>query len=57
MLPDRQKCLESIHSLQNVVCTNYRELTEQEVTLEEKVCKHKVKVVPLTYFFHISAML
>ncbi|XP_074546665.1 dynein heavy chain domain-containing protein 1 [Halichoeres trimaculatus] len=37
MLPDRQKCLESIHSLQNVVCMNYRELTEQEVALEKKV--------------------
>ncbi|XP_044043043.1 dynein heavy chain domain-containing protein 1 isoform X2 [Siniperca chuatsi] len=37
MLTDKQKCLEYIHSLQNTICMNYRKMTEQEVTLEEKM--------------------
>lgn len=40
-LSDTQERLEYIHSLQDTICMNYREMTEQEVTLEEKVCRHK----------------
>lgn len=38
---DMQKRLEYVHSLQNTVRMNYRQMTEQELTLEEKVCRHK----------------
>ncbi|XP_034543495.1 dynein heavy chain domain-containing protein 1 [Notolabrus celidotus] len=37
LLADSQKRLEYIHTLQNTLCMNYREMTEQEVTLEQKV--------------------
>ena len=41
MLADTQKRLEYIHSLQDIICMNYRKMTEQELTLEQKVCRHK----------------
>lgn len=41
MLADMQERLEYIHSLQNTVCMNYREMTEQELTLKDKVCRDK----------------
>ncbi|KAM9363159.1 dynein heavy chain domain-containing protein 1 [Symphorus nematophorus] len=37
MLADTQKRLEYIHSLQDTLCMNVRKMTEQEVTLEEKM--------------------
>lgn len=41
LLADTQKRLEYIHSLQDIICMNYRKMTEQELTLEQKVCRHK----------------
>lgn len=38
MVPDMQTRLEYIHSLQDVVCRYYREMTEQEQIVEDKVC-------------------
>ncbi|XP_042341799.1 dynein heavy chain domain-containing protein 1 [Plectropomus leopardus] len=37
MLTDMPKRFQYIHSLQNIICANYRKMTEQEVTLEEKM--------------------
>ncbi|XP_030593777.1 dynein heavy chain domain-containing protein 1 isoform X2 [Archocentrus centrarchus] len=37
VLPDLQKRLEYIHSLQNTICMNCRAMTQDEVTLEEKM--------------------
>ncbi|XP_065818747.1 dynein heavy chain domain-containing protein 1-like [Labrus bergylta] len=37
MLADTQKRMEYIHSLQDTVCMNFRKMTDQEVTLEEKM--------------------
>ncbi|XP_026158699.1 dynein heavy chain domain-containing protein 1 isoform X2 [Mastacembelus armatus] len=37
MFEDTQKQLDYIHSLQNIVCINYRTMTEQELALEEKM--------------------
>ncbi|XP_070683759.1 dynein heavy chain domain-containing protein 1 [Pempheris klunzingeri] len=37
MLAEAQKRLEYIHSLQDTISMNYRNMTEQEVTLEEKI--------------------
>lgn len=42
LLSDMQKRLEYIHSLQDTICTNYRKMTEQELTLEEKVVRHTI---------------
>lgn len=39
VLPDKQKHLEYIQSLQNTICMNYRNMTEAELTVEEKVWK------------------
>ncbi len=47
MLADMHKRLEYIHSLQDTICMDYRKMTEQEVTLEEKVCRHKSEMMPL----------
>lgn len=47
MVADIQKRLEYIHSLQETVCMNYRKMTEEEVILEEKVCRCKVKITQL----------
>lgn len=41
MFADVQKRLEYIHSLQDTICSNYRKMTEQEVTLKEKVSMDK----------------
>lgn len=38
MLDNLEKQMKYIHSLQNIICTNYRKMTEQEKTLEKKVC-------------------
>ncbi|XP_026027585.1 dynein heavy chain domain-containing protein 1 isoform X2 [Astatotilapia calliptera] len=37
VLPDKQKYLEYIQSLQNTICMNYRNMTEAELTVEEKM--------------------
>lgn len=37
VLPDKQTYLEYIQSLQNTICMNYRNMTEAELTVEEKV--------------------
>nr|XP_012771268.1 dynein heavy chain domain-containing protein 1 [Maylandia zebra] len=37
VLPDKQKHLEYIQSLQNTICMNYRNMTEAELTVEEKM--------------------
>lgn len=37
MLADIQRRVKYIHSLQETLCKNYREMTKEEVTLEEKV--------------------
>lgn len=37
MFADVQERVEYIHSLQDTICSNYRKMTEQEVTLKEKV--------------------
>ncbi|XP_032390213.1 dynein heavy chain domain-containing protein 1 [Etheostoma spectabile] len=37
MLADTQKRLEYIHSLQDIICINYRKMTEEELTLEQKM--------------------
>lgn len=37
MFADVQKRVEYIRSLQDTICSNYRKMTEQEVTLKEKV--------------------
>lgn len=47
MVADIEKRLEYIHSLQETVCMNYRKMTEEEVILEEKVCRCKVKMTQL----------
>ena len=41
MFANVQKRLEYSHSLQDTICSNYRKMTEQEVTLKEKVCMDK----------------
>lgn len=65
MLADTQKRLEYIHSLQETICMNYRKMTEQEVTLEEKVCRHKsendptenhIIVVKLSFMHYIGTL-
>jgi len=38
MLADMQKRLVYSLSLHDTICMNYRRMTEQELTLEEKVC-------------------
>lgn len=40
ILADTQKRMEYIHSLQDTICMNYRKMTQQEETLEDKVCRH-----------------
>lgn len=40
MFADMQKRLEYIQSLEDTVCMNYRTMTEQEVSLREKVCMY-----------------
>ncbi|XP_035515196.1 dynein heavy chain domain-containing protein 1-like [Morone saxatilis] len=47
MLADIQKRLEYIHSLQDTLCMNYRKMTEQEVTLEEKMLNMLDGFIPL----------
>lgn len=37
MFADVQERVEYILSLQDTICSNYRKMTEQEVTLKEKV--------------------
>lgn len=37
MFADVQERVEYIRSLQDTICSNYRKMTEQEVTLKEKV--------------------
>lgn len=65
MLADTQKRLEYIHSLQETICLNYRKMTEQEMTLEEKVCRHKsendptenhIIVVKLSFMHYIGTL-
>ena len=53
-LADTQKRVEYIHSLRDMICMNFREMTEQEVTLEEKVCSHNTKKSCATHFHAIS---
>ncbi|XP_018537954.1 dynein heavy chain domain-containing protein 1 [Lates calcarifer] len=47
MLADMQERLEYIHSLQNTVCMNYREMTEQELTLKDKMLGLWDSFIPL----------
>lgn len=47
MLADAEKRLEYIHSLQDTIYMNFRKMTEQEMTLEKKVCKHKSQMMLL----------
>lgn len=41
MFADVQERVEYILSLQDTICSNYRKMTEQEVTLKEKVSMDK----------------
>lgn len=41
MFADVQKRVEYIRSLQDTICSNYRKMTELEVTLKEKVSMDK----------------
>lgn len=37
MLADTERRVKYIHSLQEILCKNYREMTKEEMSLEEKV--------------------
>ncbi len=41
MLSDMQKRLEYVQSLQDTVCSNYRKMTEDEMSMKDKVCMLK----------------
>ncbi|XP_031144859.1 dynein heavy chain domain-containing protein 1 [Sander lucioperca] len=47
LLADTQKRLEYIHSLQDIICMNYRKMTEQELTLEQKMLAMLDCFIPL----------
>lgn len=49
MFAESKNCSEYIHSLQHIVCISYRNLSEDEVTLEEKVspqCHMTIERIP-----------
>lgn len=53
ILTDTQGRWEYIHSLQETIYMNYRKMTEQEVTLEETVCRHNRENYPIHHYIEV----